>query len=142
MVEKNPVDGMHTLTVNGKTIRMNLKTASSVRRRRGAQPKKKTSTEDVYLYLCEIGDGLFKVGVSASPQRRRKQIRTYTSKATMRAVARIPSHRSAAFRSFEKQVLARFAHGRTAAGGTEVLKLRPKEAADCAGYMRSICARA
>lgn len=134
----NPIDGLHTVSLGGKTVRMDLVKAS-VRRRRTS--KTKASTDDVYLYLCDIGNGYFKVGASSSPQRRRKQIKTYSSKATMRAVARIPTNKSRDFKSFEKKVLARFAHGRTR-GGTEVLRLNQSEAADCAGFMRSICARA
>lgn len=134
---QNPVDGMHTVSVDGKTQRMDLSTATARRRRAST---KKTPTTDVYLYMCDIGNGLFKIGVSASPQRRQQQIRTYSGKATMRTTARIPTQKSAAFRSFEKAVLTRFAHGRTT-GGTEVLKLTSKEADECAGFMRTLCAR-
>lgn len=136
--EYNPVDRYHAVTVDGRTVRMDLSKAT-VRRRRAAS--KKTSTRDVYLYLCELGGGLYKIGVSASPQRREKQIKTYSGKAKMRTTARIPSHKSAAFRSFEKAVLERFAHGRTS-GGTEVLRLSAKDVTDCSSFMRSICARA
>lgn len=138
VLDRNPVDGMHTVSIDGKTLRMDL-SAATVRRRRATN--KKTPTTDVYLYMCDIGNGLFKIGVSASPQRRQQQIRTYSGKASMRTTARIPTQKSAAFRSFEKAVLARFAHGRTA-GGTEVLKLTSTEADECATFMRSLCARA
>ena len=136
----NPIDGLHTVSVDGKAMRLDLSSAS-VRRRRRAGIGKKTPVEDVFLYMCDIGNGMYKIGVSADTQRRQKQIKTYSGKATMRVTARIPTHKSAAFRAFEKAVLERFAHGRTS-GGTEVRKLSTREADECAGFMRSICARA
>lgn len=138
IVGHNPVDGMYTVNIDGRNMRMDLSSAT-LRRRRATT--KKTSTADVYLYMCDIGNGLFKIGVSASPQRRQKQIRTYSGKASMRTTARIPTKKSAAFRSFEKAVLQRFAHGRTS-GGTEVLRLSASEANECAGFMRALCSRA
>lgn len=137
VLDHNPVDGLHTVIVDGKTLRIDLSKAL-VRRHR---TRKKTSTNDVYLYMCDLGNGLFKIGASASPQRRQKQIKTCSGRAVMRATARIPTQQSAAFRSFEKAVLQRFAHAKTA-GGTEVLRLTSYEASDCATFMRSICARA
>lgn len=138
VLDYNPVDNQHTILCNGKVQRMDLSRYSRVERKR--TPPKKTSTESVYLYLCDIGNGSYKIGASACPERRRKQIRTFCSKASMVATVRIPRNKSASFRSFEKDVLQRFAHARTA-GGTEVLRLGRCEADTCASYMRSICAR-
>ena len=137
IVCRNPVDGLYTVDIGGKEQRLDLSSAT-IRRCRAT---KKTSTTDVYLYMCDIGNGLFKIGVSASPARRQKQIRTYSGKASMRITARIPTQKSAAFRSFEKAVLQRFAHGRTN-GGTEVLRLSAPEANECAGFMHALCSRA
>lgn len=138
IVDRNPVDGMYTVNIGGKEQRLDLSSAT-IRRRRAT--KKKTSTADVYLYMCDIGNGYFKIGVSAAPQRRQKQIQTYSGKASMRTTARIPTQKSAAFRSFEKAVMQRFAHGRTT-GGTEVLRLSAWEANECATFMRALCSRA
>ena len=134
----NAIDRLHQVVCNGKQMRMNLAKCTISKHR---PVSKKTSTQDIYLYLCDIGNSLYKIGVSGSPDRREKQIRTYSGKAIMRTTARIPTKKSAAFRSFEKAVLERFSHGRTS-GGTEVLRLNSKEVDACSAFMKAICARA
>ena len=135
----NAIDRHHTVVSNGKTMRIDLSKYANIKRMRA--PTKKSSTENVFLYICDIGNGVYKIGVTASPQRREKQIKTCSSKAHMLATIRIPHAKSAQFRSFEKEVLKQFSHGRTT-GGTEVLRLKPHEVKECTSYMRSICARA
>ena len=138
IVGYNSVDGMHTIVYNAKTMRVDMSRYSAIKRSR--KGNNKTSTKDVFLYLCDLGQGLYKIGVSASPERRQKQIKTYSGHALMRKTVRIPSHKSAEFRTFEKAVLTTFAHGRTS-GGTEVLKLSNSDADACASFMQTICAR-
>ena len=132
----DPVDRVHVVTFKGRDFRVNFNTLKSYKRSRCVG---KTCTREVYLYLCNIGGGFYKLGASSDPERRRKQIRTYSRKAKLHGVARIPEDRGREFRSYEKNVLSKFANPQGSPGGTEVLRLRPEEADSCLQYMRMIC---
>ena len=79
------------------------------------------------------------MGASSDPERRRKQIRTYSRKAKLHGVVCLPENEGGNFRSYEKHVLNRFSDPRKSEGGTEVLRLRPEEADTCLQYMKMIC---
>jgi hypothetical protein len=120
----------------GREMRLDRKATSSVKRLRTT----KSDTTRTYLYVCSLGGGVYKIGASCDPERRRKQIRTYAQKATMVAVVPLPRERGRHFRSYESAVLGRFAAERVQ-GGTEVLRLSPQRLADCVRAVRSECAR-
>lgn len=131
LVRFDPIDRLHVVRFNGREIQMDLHKIREVRRSFGKADK------IVFLYLCELGGGAFKVGVSSCPSTRQKQIKTYSQKARMRAIVRIPDENTARFRRYEQKVLDKFA-GQRSGGGKEVLLLSASEANACARYMRSI----
>ena len=139
VVRYDPIDRVHVVSQNGVESRLNLH-ALGERVRAVRTESKRERAASVFLYMCEIGpNGLFKVGATSAPEQRRKQIRTYTSHARMRAVVRVRS--PGAWSARERSVLKRFAHYRPRDGGREVLRLTSTEAAECAEYMRAVCAQ-
>ena len=135
----DPVSKSHVVTSNGRgEWHINLhQMGSRVRRVRSVSKKMDTST--VYLYMCNVGENTYKVGATCAPDRRCKQIRTYTSVARMKSVVRIPAAKGSEWAKLEKAVLRRFAAHRPANGGKEVLKMTQAQAHACAGYMRAVC---
>ena len=129
VVRYDPVDKAHVVLHAGKETRLDFRKASRVSRLASA----KTDTSVVHLYLCDIGGGCFKLGVSSDVERRRKQIRTYAPKAEMRAV--VPLRDGSRFRKCEKAVLGAF-EGGGKAGGTEVLRLDGAALRRCVAAMR------
>ena len=134
VVRYDPVDRTHVVRAEGSTAetRLDFRRVSGEVRRVSA-PSKKTDTSQVYLYLCAIGSGHYKLGASSDPERRRKQIRTHAPKAVMRAT--VPLRHGAAFRRCEKAVLSKF-RTPSGSGGTEVLRLTPEQVGECVRAMR------
>ena len=136
--EANPVDGMHPVLCNERPSRLQL-SLYDVKRVRVSRASK---AGQVWLYLCDIGGGHYKLGASSAPSRREKQIRTYARTANMIATAKIPPHRSRGFRHYERAVLDRFASQRVSSGGgSEVMKLSLDMVAACVRQMREVCAK-
>ena len=133
----NPVDGLVPVVFHGQEMRLDMCRYRAVRVRRG----RKTSTDQVYVYLCKIGPGVYKLGASAAPERRRRELRTCARDACMLVTARLPHHESRSFRAFERHVLDEFAHCKTRRGGSEVLLLSPSEVQACKACIYTVCAR-
>ena len=128
----DPVDRTHIVRVAGNVdeTRLDFRRVADWKR---VAAGKKTDTSRVFLYLCAIGGGHYKLGASADPERRRKQIRTHAPRAVMRAT--VPLRHGAAFRRCEKAVLSKF-RSSSSGGGTEVLHLTPDEVRECVRAMR------
>lgn len=135
VVRFDPITKRHVVTSNGGHEWQATASHFGARIR---SSKKKTDTDRVFLYMCHIGPNTYKVGATCAPERRRKQIRTYTPLAKMKSVVKLPAERGRDWAKIEKSVLRRFASHRTAEGGREVLKLTATEAGECARYMRSV----
>lgn len=133
----DPIGKQELFRSEGRDLRLDRKAASLVKRLRVT----KTDTARTFVYLCSLGGGVFKVGATCDPERRRKQIRTYAQQASMVAVVPLPRDRGRHFRSYESAILRHFAAERVR-GGTEVLRLTPQRLADCVRAVRSECARA
>ena len=131
------IDRTYVVRHKTREMRLDLHKLTNVKRARSKCLK--TDTSHVYLYMCDIGGGCYKIGASSAPDRRRKQIRTYAQQARMRAVVRVRNGQ--AFRRYEKTVLDRYRSHRVV-GGKEVLRLTAGQANDCVNYMHSICTRA
>ena len=134
VVRYDPVDRTHVVRAQGSATETRLDFRRVGEARRVYAPSKKTDTSRVYLYLCAIGNGHYKLGASSDPERRRKQIRTHAPKAVMRAT--VPLREGAAFRRCEKEVLTKFRNASSATGGTEVLRLAPEQVGECVRAMR------
>lgn len=102
---------------------------------------KKTDTRKCYLYMCDIGAGNYKIGVSCAPQRRVRQIRTYTPVARMASIVRIPDHKGKEWSRIESSVLRRFDAHRHSGGGREVFRLSKQKAMEATQVMREVCGR-
>lgn len=134
LVRYDAIERAHVVTLNGREMRLDLARMRSVKPVRASR---KTDTTHVYLYLCDIGAGCFKVGATCAPERRRVQIRTYAQRARMRAVVKLPPAKGAEFRRCERAVLDAFAAHRVE-GGKEVLRLTHAQADDCVARMRRV----
>lgn len=149
VAEPNAVDGLVPVTCGGREMRIDLRRCTVTRRRRGRRERPmKTSTDNLFLYLCSIDrHSNFKVGVTSRPAQRIKEIRTYASNAKMVSVVRIPHSQSKHWRKVEREVIQKFSvvgGGRAASSpwrGTEVLSLSRDGLSACRQYMRSVCAR-
>ena len=133
VVRYDPVDRTHVVRVAGSAAETRLDFRRVPGEVRCVATPKKTDTSRVYLYLCAIGNGHYKLGASADPERRRKQIRTHAPKAVLRATVAL--RHGAAFRRCEKEVLTKF-RSPTVTGGTEVLRLTPEQVNECVRAMR------
>lgn len=130
----NPVDGLTTVECDGgKLMRIDTRKYRVER----ARASTKSDTTYVYLYLCAIGNGYYKLGASADPSRRARQLRTGAADARLLLQTRLPLAQSRRFRQYEMRVLEQFAHCRAARGGTEVLRLTPAEVERCKRAMRA-----
>ena len=134
----DPITRRHVVTTDGGKNEWQLRGSSLGARVRCTKPKK-MDTSQTYLYMCNVGDNVYKIGATCAPERRRKQIWTYAPKASMKSIVKIPRARGNEWASIEKQVLHRFAAHRIPSGGKEVLRMTAQQATECAGYMRSVC---
>ena len=137
VVRFDPITKRHVVTSNGRS---EWQVDGKRLGRRVRQQKRKSDTSQIYLYMCNIGDTTYKVGVTCDPERRRKQINTYTPQATMKSIVKVAKTKGSQWASLEKKVLDRFATHRLSGGGKEVFRLDQTQAAACAGYMRAVCA--
>ena len=139
LIRFDPISRRHVVTSDGRN-EWQIALHSLASRVYPVRGSKKMDTKQVYLYLCNIGDHTYKIGATCSPERRCKQIRTYTPLAKMKAVVRIPRDRGGQWSTIEKKVLRRFTTCRaSSAGGREVMRFTPEEAVACAKYMRMAC---
>ena len=140
VVRFDPIANMHVVTANGRDeFNLDLHAfGDRIRAERTHNKPHKLDTSQVFLYLCSIGENTYKVGATCAPERRRKQIRTYTPLAKMKSVVRIPRDKGAQWSKLEKAVLRRFAAHRPTTGGREVLRLTTQQAGACARYMRAV----
>ena len=134
----DPIARRHIVTSNNGRTEWSILSSSLGRRVRPT--KRKMDTDKVYLYMCSIGKDTYKLGVTCDPERRRKQIKTYTPTAQMKSVVRMAAHKRGDWAQVEKAVLRRFAAHRAATGGKEVFCLDRSQASACAGFMKSVCA--
>ena len=134
VVRYDPIDKVHIVQANGRETRLDL----SAYRVRPKRAQKAHAYKQVYLYLCDIGGGAFKVGASCAPEARRRQIRTSAPRAAMRAVVRVPAGKR--WSEAESEVLRRFRPDRLTTGGREVFKFDRAQATACATFMRRVCA--
>ena len=135
LVGYDPIYKMDIVSQNGNETRLNLKALPNVK---AVRTSRKTDTKNVYLYLCDIGGGNYKIGATCSPDKRIKQISTYAPKAVMKAVVRLPSNKGSQWTKHEKKVLDQFKGFRTGGGGREVVSFQSKDVSDCASFMRSV----
>lgn len=145
--EANAVDGMVPVVCNGREMRIDLQRYTVSKHRNGRGRSTKTPTDNLFLYICSIDRNMnFKIGVTARPNKRIKEIRTYASNAKMLSVVRIPHQKSKDWRKIEKEVIQKFQIDAGGVGskrrGTEVLSLTPDGLCACRQYMRSLCSRA
>ena len=129
----NPIDKMHKVArVNNMEThtRENLKNYI-------VKPSNAKQTLDVYLYMCEIGNGFYKLGVSYSPTTRCKQIKTYAPRAILITFSKIPSHDSSNWKKYECKLLKKFSS--VATGGKEVFRFNKTQVEECKRSIRSIC---
>lgn len=138
----DPITNRHVVTSNGGRTEHLINLHALAGRIRAVRTPTKMDTSTVYLYMCNVGNDTYKVGATCQPERRCKQIRTYTPLAKMKSVVRIPKSRGNQWAKIEKNVLRQFAAHRPATGGREVLRLNMQQAAACSRYMRSVCAGA
>ena len=134
----DPISNRYVVTTDGGAHEWQLDAKNLGRRVRPT--KKKMDTSRVYLYMCNVGPNTYKIGATCGPEQRRKQIRTYTPRAKMKSVVKLPAHRGCEWARIEKSVLRRFAAQRAADGGREVLCLTSEQASECAAFMRAVCA--
>ena len=134
LVRYDPIDRTHVVRIGGNEQRLNLAQHASARRRKALR-----MAGQVYLYLCDIGSGDYKLGASRCPTRRAKQIRTFSPRATMVASVPIPRERGNRFRTYEKNVLQQFKAFAPPEGGKEVLCLSQSQKRDCTRAMRAAC---
>lgn len=135
----DPVSKRHVVTTDGRhEWQIDAKFLGS----RVRPTRTKTDTRTVFLYMCNIGKDTYKVGATCTPERRCKQIRTYTPYAKMKSLVKVPTSKGSQWAKLESSVLRRFRTMRPATGGREVLRLTAEQATECAQYMRSVCAGA
>lgn len=134
IVRYDAIARMHVVIYKGREMRLDLRRVRSLKTSRAPR---KTNTSQVYLYMCDIGGGCFKIGATCNLDRRQKQIRTYAQRARMRAIVKLPLERGSEFRRFERAVLDDFAEHRVE-GGSEVLRLSRTKAEECVQRMRSV----
>ena len=131
VLEKNKVDNLHLVLHDGVEKRMDLNRVGRLRR-----VSRKSDPSNMFLYLCDIGSGCYKVGITSCPQRRRKEIRTYTRKANFICLYKLKDVSNA--REYEKMILELFSKQISEEGGREVLELNPSMLNTCRRHMKSI----
>ena len=134
VLEKNKVDNLHIVLHEGREKRMDLKRVKSLRR-----VTRKSDPSTMFLYLCDIGGGHYKLGITSCPQRRRREIKTYTRRATFLFLKRLKDGCSA--RDYEKVVLNLFSKQISKEGGREVMRLDSKMLIQCKRVMKHICSQ-
>ena len=137
VVGYDPIDKVHIVTHNGRESRLNLK-AMNARLTSRRCASKKSSTKDVYLYVCDLGSGQYKFGATSNPKNRAQQIKTYSSRAKMISLTKLPAHKGSQWHSLESTVLRRFAGHRSGDGGREVFKLNANKLGEMVNFARHV----
>ena len=149
VLRHDPISGEYVILHGGKEKMMNLGRMTSKLQRVRPSLSKKTDTTHVFLYLCQLSDGKYKIGVSANPRRRLEEIQTIDPKAKMIHVVGIPSARGTMWRSFERKVHRKFSSHRVNARenqrdikkGDEIFRFRPHMIQDVKSSMNvAVCA--
>ena len=94
---------------------------------------KKTATHRMFIYLCKIGDNIYKLGISCCPHKRCKQIKTYAPIAKMIFTHVVHND----WFIHERRLLEIFKLNKTK-GGNEVLRLNLSDVKKCIQYMKNI----
>ena len=88
----DPIDKVHIIRHhNGNRSRVDFRKLMSAKRVSARRGVKKTSTQQVYLYVCELGNGRYKFGATCDPERRTKQMRTFCPTAKMSGLLVLPN---------------------------------------------------
>lgn len=133
------IDKMYVVSRNNRQFRLDLPNAKNVRRARRRPTK--TNTENVFLYVCSIGQGKVKVGVSSNPSAREKQIRTCSGDAKMLHAFKLPRAQSMHWAKYERKVLREFSRFRKEEGaGREVLTVAGDDLKRLISHMKRVSA--
>lgn len=133
----DPIAGEYAILHEGKRKLLDIKALGA--RVQPVRPKRsrKTCTKDVYLYLVQLGHELYKLGCSADPERRAKQLKTGAGMAKLLAAVHIPRERGGQWRAIEKRVHDHLRGSRAPSGGREVFQLRARQISAVKERMRA-----
>ena len=129
----NPVDKMHKVA---RVSNMEIHTNENLKKYTLTPSNRKPKLE-IYIYMCDIGNGFYKLGVSHSPMARCKQIKTYAPRAKMVVFHKIPLTDSSNWKKYEAKLFSNFNSVLT--GGKEVFQFNKNQAEKCKSLIRSIC---
>lgn len=140
LLRYDPVDGRHVVRAEGSTNEFSVRARDLGKRVRAARTNKIDTTK-TYLYLCHTGGDTYKVGASCAPDRRARQIRTYTPTAKMRSICKIAQNKGRDWARVEASVLRQLAAHKVVGGGREVFRLRtPQQVEEAKRAIRRACA--
>ena len=126
--------GMQTIRLSDYTNCRKIRACAA----RNTIKKVATRNPNTHLYMFQLDKGIYKIGCTDDVEGRLRNARTWCANLEKKATRKIPTHKSANWRSYEHQVHNHFSAKRCANGGTEVFRFSAKEAADAIDYLKTM----